>query len=115
MNSNELVYIFIIIFLIGLFILIVRYLCIKRLKSNSELESNSEYEEISSEDSVVLEVYNKCSICMDILVLEKKNCAVLNCNHILHKKCLEDLKKSSLEFKCPICREKITHYSKIYR
>jgi hypothetical protein len=90
MNSNELVYIFIIIFLIGLFILIVRYLCIKRLKSNSELESNSEYEEISSEDSVVI----------DILVLEKKNCVVLNCNHILHKKCLEDLKKSSLEFKC---------------
>ena len=37
------------------------------------------------------------------------------CNHVLHKKCLERFKKSTLEFNCPICREKIINYTKIDR
>jgi hypothetical protein len=111
MTSNEIVYLFIIICIIILFIITVRYLCIRRLESSED----SDYDEISSEDSLVLEVYDKCSICMSSLVVENQNCVVLNCNHVLHKKCLERFKKSNLEFNCPICREKIINYTKIDR
>lgn len=111
MTSNILFYIFIIIFIIVLFGLIVRYVCIKKL----DTDSDSETDELSSEDSVVLDVYSSCSICLGILVIEHNNCVELSCKHIIHKKCLEKFKKSKLEFNCPICRDPIRGYTKINR
>lgn len=44
---------------------------------------------------------NDCSICLEKL---DSSLIILDCNHILHQKCYDELTESSDTLKCPVCR-----------
>lgn len=92
--------IFIILIIIGGFLRYLEKICNKNKNLYEIIDDSSE----SSNDSVIIDIYENCSICLEPLI---KNVVVTNCNHKYHKKCLKRLKKSNL-IECPICRTVIT-------
>ena len=55
----------------------------------------------------------KCSICLDALFSVNTDVSVIQCGHLFHKTCLENLMQNNTE--CPNCKTGITYtVEKIY-
>ena len=79
---------------------------------NESLNSVKAFEKTNLKISTSLHEYNhesylnnECVICKDEFVL-KQEVAMINCNHIFHKKCIDEW--GSFKNECPICRTNIT-------
>ena len=102
------------IYFIGLLMLLFLFgLLVRKLEEYCKKKSVYdiiEDDSVSSDDSVILDIYETCPICLSALI---KDVVITNCNHKFHNKCLKRLGKSDLPNKCPVCREKITKLTKI--
>ena len=52
---------------------------------------------------------SKCPICMEVIFNSKKNVLVLECNHVIHKDCLQNYMTSNTALipTCGVCKKSI--------
>ena len=78
---------------------VIEKTCNKKNSIYDIIDDNS----ISSNDSISIEIYDSCPICLEPL---NKNVVITNCTHKFHINCLKRLKLSKIN-NCPICRDEI--------
>jgi hypothetical protein len=81
----------------------------KVVDSKEDLEEDTKVIPLPSE-TIVSSVWPECCICMD----RKSNIVLIPCGHM----CICDIDAEKLKYqnerKCPICREEVTIFQKVY-
>ena len=58
-----------------------------------------------NDNSIELDKRDSCPICLDFT--DENDVHINPCNHVIHKKCLEELIKKSNKNQCPLCKRNI--------
>ena len=59
-----------------------------------------------NDNSIELEKRDSCPICLEYTD-EEKDVHINPCNHLIHKKCLEELLSKTKKNQCPLCKRNI--------